>query len=261
MFKVLIFNRRTVIIPENGVITCLLNILYNLCDSLPVETFSALSSLYFWQTISQEKRDRERDWEEDADLVRKFKNGNNDAYWRLYDKYNGKIYRYCYFLLSRLNDPKKEAEDAMKIVFIKCYEAIFNLREESKFYWWLRKAAYGMCMDILKRSGRFVRIIEGEDEEEIEIPAQGIKIEDIVAPGKNPEVTIRDVETKIIVWDALNKLGEKYRLAIIHVHLSGYSHKETAEIMKCKEQDIKNWVHRGLLKLRETLKPYRELAE
>ena len=53
---------------------------------------------------------------------------------------------------------------------------------------------------------------------------------------------------------AINLLKEEYRLAIILVHYEGYSYVEAAELMKCKEDDIRRWVHRGSKQIRENFR-------
>lgn len=236
-------------------ITNLFIILFS--NFLSYVTFSVLNCLLF-DIIEFSKED----WDEDARLVNEFKDGNHEAYGVLFEKYYETIYRYCFYLLSRLNDPEA-AKDAMAETFEKCLIKIHTLKEVGKFFWWLRKTAYRICMDILKEKGKFVCIIEGE-EDESETVFIGVKGEDIVANGRPPDIINK--ETMRIVREALNNLPEKYRLSVILIHYMGFSYREAAGIMagkmscKIEDSDIKRWVHRGLLKLREILKPYRGLS-
>lgn len=258
MFKILIFNRSIAIIPKNGVITCRLNILYNICNSLPVETFSSFICLLIRGMSSPEKKRDEKNWDEDAKLVRQFKQGDRGAYIHLFNKYNEEIYRYCYMLLSKRREPAEDATDAMEEAFTRCFTKIYSLRRESYYFLYLRKTAYGICMDILKEP----QPPSPPETEETEYPDQTEEVPDF-AP--NPEEDIIKTETQTIVRKALNALGnefgDKYRLAVINVHLMGYSYQEAAEIMGCKVSDIRNWVRRGLLKLRDILKEYKDLIK
>lgn len=219
-------------------------------------TFFALTSL-----VSGVIQSLDENWNKDAELVRQFKNGDRDAYGRLYEKYHEKIYSYCFYLLSRVDEAEEDAKDTMKNAFEKCHADIYSLKEEGKFFWWLRKTAYYICMDIYKERKKYERIdIENKDEDDARIPFQGIKIENIVAPVKNPEDAIiekeiEQVRRKILI-EALNALNEKYRMAVVLRHYMEYSHREAAELMGCKEADIKKWIYRGLEKMRKVLEPY-----
>lgn len=239
-----------IIMSKIEAIICFFSMLFN---NYPYsETFSALFCLLFG-TIRYSKET----WDEDARLIREFKDGNHDAYWRFFEKYCDRIYRYCFYFFSRLNDPEEHARVAMERVFDKLYENIYGIRKEGAVFSWLKRTAFTTCIDILKKEGRFIRIIE--DEDEAETPCVGIKIGDIVGSGKTHDASLADKEIRKILGEALNALPEKYRLPVILRHYMDYSGREAANMLGCKEEDIKRWVHRGLLRLREILKPYSEL--
>jgi RNA polymerase sigma-70 factor (ECF subfamily) len=182
-------------------------------------------------------------WDEDAELVRQVKQGNRNAYCDLFNKYHDAIYRYCYMILSRQNDPSEDAKDATQEVFVKCLANIYDLKKDSAYFSWLRKTAFNTCMNMVKQTSPDP------------IP------DGFPAPEAGPDSRASNSEIQMIIKKALNTLDEKYRLAIIHVHLMGHSYMEAAETMKCKEGDIRRWVHRGLMKLRDGLKEYRGLID
>ncbi|MEW6600815.1 MAG: RNA polymerase sigma factor [Nitrospirota bacterium] len=218
-----------------------------------IETFCSVVCLFFGIVLS-----KENDWEEDADLVRQTKSGDPEAYGRLYEKHSDAVYRYCFILLSRLDEPQDDAKEAMSKAFKNCYEQIYSLREESKFFWWIRKTAYNICMSVLKSRADIVRIVEEYDEDCSAAPNRGITINNISSTGSDPLTALLNKETRAILKEALNSLKEKYRLAVIHRFYMGYSEKETAAIMECTLNNIKTLTRRGLLQLRDILKPYRE---
>lgn len=214
---------------------------------LPDETFLFLTGLIFSVLEQYNEKPGKNNWDEDAKAVEKVKNGNIDAYEILFNKYCKNIYRYCFYLLLKRNYPKKDAEDAMSEAFVKCLESIHTLRENRTFFKFLHKTAYHICINILKKPQ------SKPDDPEID----SIEIPD---KTQNTEGELMKKEIWRIIHDALNFLAEKYRLAVINVHLMGYSYREAAEIMGCKEDDIKRWVHRGMIKLKnlETLESYWE---
>lgn len=211
------------------------------------ETFLALISLLIWGVKFSKE-----DWDEDAELVRQVKQGNKDAFLALYDKYNEETYRHCCRLLSRLNEAEEEAREAMAEAFAKGLEKIYSLKEDGKFFVWLRRIAYTISIDRLKDRGKFIPIEVDDEEDDKGSSPSGIRAGSIPdAAAKNPETEAGNMEIQKIIRNALNALPENYRQAIILAHQMGYTHSEAAELMGCKEDDVKRWVFRGLLKLRE----------
>jgi len=110
------------------------------------------------------------------------------------------------------------------------------------FFGFLRKTAFNLCMDILRQTS----LIAAEDPEE----------DEMITAIPDPRVPVNP-ERKVLgeeVRKAINSLKKEYGLAIILVHYEGYSYNEAAELMKCKEDDIRRWVHRGSKQIREGFK-------
>lgn len=202
---------------------------------IPYETFMVLIGLIFEASGAN--------YAEDADLVRLTKQGNLDAYEKLVQKYQEKIYSYCYYLLSKRREPSEDAKDAIQETFVRCFKKIQSLKKEIAYYAWLRTTAYRICIDLLNK------------------PSAEPITEDIPHPGADPARLVKAEKTRDVVRAAINQLDDKYRLAVTHVHLLGYSYQEAAEIIGCKEDDIRRWLHRGLAKLKEILKDYKDLIK
>jgi RNA polymerase sigma-70 factor, ECF subfamily len=184
----------------------------------------------------------EPNWEEDAQWTRSAKNGDRAAFERLYWKYADRIYRFSYRLMSKTRDPKANAEDATSEAFLRCLSHIRSLKEDRLFFGFVRKTAYNLCMDTLRKGSQLVADDPEEDGATAAIPDPGGPV---------------DGERRILgeeVRRTINSLKEEYRLALILVHYEGYSYLEAAGLMKCKEDDIRRWVHRGAKQVREAFK-------
>jgi RNA polymerase sigma-70 factor (ECF subfamily) len=216
---------------------------YNCFSSITGETFAPMLSLKHETSNSSQQN-----WEEDAQWVRSAKGGNRVAFERLYGKYVDRIYKFSYRLLSKTRAPRENAEDATSEAFLRCLSHLRSLKEDHLFLGFLRKTAFNLCMDILRQTS----LIASDDPEE-----------DGVLPaiyGSRGELT---PERKVLgeeVRKAINSLKEEYRLAIILVHYEGHSYLEAAELMKCKEDDIRRWVHRGSKQIREDFKEDEDLS-
>ena len=232
----------------------LINILpFNISSNnfLSNETFLSIACLIVVSLVKDNDKDNEKNWEEDAELVERVKNGDHSAYIILYDKYKEKIYKFCFYLLLKRIDPEEDAKDAMKETFTRVLKRIHTIKVNRAFFKFLRKTAYRICMDSIKEPQ--AQKPKSDDPEPVSI--------EIHDGTQNYEDELIEKEIKEIINKALNSLDEKYRLAVIHVHLMGYTYQEAAEIMECKEDDIRRWVHRGMLQLKKdkTLRSYREL--
>jgi len=58
------------------------------------------------------------------------------------------------------------------------------------------------------------------------------------------------------VFDALFRLTPDQRVAVLLVHGYRFSYRETADVMEVTEDAVRNYVHRGMRRLRAELEPY-----
>src|SRR3954471_2713638 len=83
----------------------------------------------------------------DAELVQRvLHSGDADAYGQLVRRDQGHVYGLAYSLLGDWS----EAQDMAQETFIRAYTNLGQLREPAKFPSWLRRVAFGTCMDWLK---------------------------------------------------------------------------------------------------------------
>lgn len=76
--------------------------------------------------------------------------------------------------------------------------------------------------------------------------------------GGSVEATSLAAEEEVIgaywqLYEALQKLGERYRIPIILFYLEGYSVREIAGILECTEGTVKSWLSRGRGYLKQIL--------
>jgi RNA polymerase sigma-70 factor (ECF subfamily) len=83
--------------------------------------------------------------------------GDTDAFELIIQKFQRKIYTFCYFMLGDL----QEAEDAVQEVFFKAYRNLAGYRHDSDdlFLAWLYKIAANHCSTLLKRKKRWYRLM------------------------------------------------------------------------------------------------------
>jgi len=97
----------------------------------------------------------------DAELVQRTRQGDQEAYGRLIQKYHNLIYGLCFHLVGNFADAEDLAHDAFLEAFVK----LEQLREPEKFGNWLRTIAANLCKRWLARQERVVLLDDAEETE------------------------------------------------------------------------------------------------
>ncbi len=95
----------------------------------------------------------------DEMLIRAVREGQVELYAELIERYQQRLYVYCYHLLMQ----REEAEDAVQDVLIKAYEKLALYAYSQSFSAWLYKMAYHHCLNLLrkrKRSALLARLLK-----------------------------------------------------------------------------------------------------
>jgi len=169
------------------------------------------------------------------DLLEQAKNGDREAFGKLYKEYYSRIYRY-----ARINVFNKlQAEDICQEVFIKAWKAIpkFSLQETGTFQAFLFRIARNLIID-LSRKKKEVSIEEAEN-----VPSDEDQFENI---SKKENIHI--------VRNALSRLEEKERQIIILRYFEDLSHAEVAKIIGMREGALRVRTIRLLKKMKELVK-------
>ncbi|HYO61429.1 MAG TPA: RNA polymerase sigma factor [Actinomycetota bacterium] len=175
------------------------------------------------------------------DLVERCKRGDEAAWKELVELTHREVYTLC---LRILNDPADAAE-ATQDAYLKAWRGLRGFRGDAQFTTWLYRVASNAAIS-KHRSRRRRRVYEvgAEDELLSAMPAAG-------SVEGTAEVR-RDVEE---LEDAIRRLPDHYRTAVVLRDVYGMSIEEIANEMKITETAAKVRVHRARKKLKETLQP------
>lgn len=169
--------------------------------------------------------------QEDANLVRAFKGGDEDAFDRIFDKYHVPIYSICY----RFTRNEADARELTQDVFIKVYRNLRKFNERSKFFTWVYRIAVNTCISFKRRNRKLLPLLETE-------------------PKRDP--VGQSVRLKVAIDDALKKLPDRQRMAFILRHYQGYTFDEIAEIMNITTGAAKANHYQAVRKLRSYLEDW-----
>ncbi len=185
----------------------------------------------------------DENWEEDARLINRLKNGEREAFSQLVTKYQNDVYKLAYFKLWN----QAEAEEAAQEAFVKSLAAIGSLRDGKKYFGFLKTITLNCCNDMIIH-----RIREGDPLPEYESnETQPIN----VSNRGSPEEIAEKKEIINQVRNALDQLEEKEKEILILKHYQELTFQEIAVRLSIPENTAKTTFYRTLEKLGRTLQP------
>lgn len=173
----------------------------------------------------------------DFELVEKIKNGNVEAFDALMKKYQRLIYKISY----GFGRNKENALDISQEVFLKVYQKISSLKDESLFKSWLSKIAYNEGVNWVRKN-KYINKQSSLDKQH-EMIVHSISHED--------EYLAKEHKSELI--KSLYNLNTRYRLAVVLRYFEDMPIRDIAQTLECSEGVVKNMLFRSLRKLKDSL--------
>lgn len=167
-----------------------------------------------------------------------------EALGLFFEHYFERVYRVVYRLLGE----RAAAEDVTQDVFAKVHRAAGQLDPARDPGPWLTAIAYNSCRD-LWRSGAF-RLARHSSSIESD-PAIAARL---TTGANDPELDLLAAERHRLVREAIERLPEPLRLAILLYDYQGMSHQEIAERMGIQHTAARKRYSRALAALGRMLK-------
>jgi RNA polymerase sigma-70 factor (ECF subfamily) len=178
----------------------------------------------------------------DIELMLRTKSGDDGAFSELMRRHYKGVVNYIY----RFTNLRDNSEDLAQEVFLRIYRSAGQYRPEAKFSTWLYKIATNVSLTyVKKKSNNNVSLDEIDD----------------AGDAGNPDLDIADdiiyrKEMMNVIFEAMESLPEREKVAIMLCKYEGLSYEEVAQVLECTVGAVKAYVHRGRMKLIERLKPY-----
>ncbi len=180
---------------------------------------------------------------DEKDLVRRSKEGDEEAFGVLVNKYKTKVYHLAY----SLSHDAQAADDLAQEVFIKAYYALEKFREQSEFGTWIYRIAVNHCRDFLRKKNRMIQIpFENVAEK---IPAE----ENETLPEEKEQ---EEAQRRKVIHTAIQALPDKYRIILSLRDIQDFSYSEIAKILNISPGTVDSRLHRARKMLRKKLEPF-----
>lgn len=180
---------------------------------------------------------------EDEELVRRFQQGERDAFDPLYRRYRDQALRMAYLITGSRSD----AEDVVQETFVTCYRQLAKLREPSRFRPWLLRSLSRAAWRACARSRREEPVPEFYE------TACGAA-ESALEPVLRDEGTAR-------LYLALWQLDPKRRTIVILHYWDEMPVREIARVTGCLEGTVKSRLHSARRLLRQSLTTDNDIQE
>ena len=175
-------------------------------------------------------------------LMLAYQRGDESAFDRLVEEYSGQVYA----LLTRFLGPVARREDLLQEVFLRVIRARNRYRATARLSTWLYRIAFNLCANESQR-------------------ASGALLEDLGTPGERmdwvdeqveePSVGLERQDVVVAVQDAIARLPDGQRMALLLAKYDGLAYAEIAKVLDSSEKAVKSLIHRARENLRAILTP------
>ncbi len=177
--------------------------------------------------------------EPEIEWMARIRDGDMEAFRLLVEAHQSRVVG----TITKMLGSDAEAEDLAQQVFIRIWKSATRYKPTAKFTTWLFRITRNLVFNELRRKRHFANRVE-------EIP------EPVERSEKEPDQVLLDSELQIAIQDAINKLPETQRLAIVLRRYEEMPYEEIAKVMGTTVPAVKSILFRARAELRERLAKY-----
>lgn len=183
----------------------------------------------------------------EQELVQAAQKGSQDAFARLVEQNQDKIYNLCY----RMTGNPEDAADLTQEAFLNAWRGLSRFSFQSAFSTWLYRLATNACIDFLRREKRRSALSmsmtmeeeDGEEGRETEIPDQRY----------SPERELERKEVHRALQKGLSSLSPEHRQVLLLRETQGLSYAEIAQCLSLEKGTVKSRIARARISLKDYL--------
>lgn len=191
------------------------------------------------------KHDFSKSRESDEEIIFSYKNGNEEAFKDLINRYTTPLYNFVARLANR-----NEASDIVQETFIKVWKNLnhFNA-EKASFKTWIFTIAKNTATDFLrKKKSLLFTDLEKDNNEDINSFAENIPDENLL-----PDLVLQKLEDSQFLNETLENLRLDYREVLVLHYQEEMTFEEIGEILAKPLNTVKSQHRRAILELRKML--------
>jgi RNA polymerase sigma-70 factor (ECF subfamily) len=182
----------------------------------------------------------------DIELIERFKNGDESAFELLVGAHAAKAYQIAFGLLGNSLDAEEVVQDA----FLKVHAKLRDFRGDSSFGTWFHRIVTNLSRNKYhwnRRRGAQVNVSMSGNQSRDDSRISDMEISD---SNLSPDVLIGRMETAKTLMEAIGKLPENLREALVLRHVDEASYAEMADILGVELGTVKSRLARAREALR-----------
>lgn len=180
--------------------------------------------------------------EEELIDIEALKKGDARTYQKLVKLFSKRVYNSSFYILQN----KEEAEDITQDVFMTVYQSIHFFKGDAKLSTWIYRITINKCQEYIRFKTRKKRF------------GFNLSLDNVFNLGtkESPEHLLLKAEESRLLFEAIEKLPEKQRVAYTLFNMEEHSYQEIAEIMEMSHSAIESLIFRAKQNLRKNLSNY-----
>jgi len=189
----------------------------------------------------------------DRDAVARAREGDQEAFRVLVERYQGRAHR----LALRVLRDEEQARDAVQDAFLKVHSNLGRFENRSSFYTWLYRLVMNVCLDAKRRdrSSRFVDTPEVGDLERIATrESMPVTEQKWRSHEEAPDAAFDRAELRDAVARAITALPDASRETLILREVEGLSYAEIAEALDIPKGTVMSRLHYARRRTQELLR-------
>lgn len=184
----------------------------------------------------------------DHDLLLAHVAGDPDAFGLLFARHRDRLWA----VALRTMGNREDAADGLQDGLIAAYRRAGTFRGDAAVTTWLHRVVVNACLDRLRAAK--VRRAEPLPDDLDDHRDRGSLVSATAATDDPADLSVRE-ERRRLVLDALHRLPDEQRAALVLVDMEGYPVAEAAAMLDCAVGTVKSRCSRGRVRLAELLAP------
>jgi RNA polymerase sigma-70 factor (ECF subfamily) len=173
----------------------------------------------------------------DDDLMRRVQQGDTDAFAELVERHKSGLVNY----MTHVAGSRERAEDLSQEAFLRAFTHADRYVGEGRFSAWLYRIATNLAYSESRRRRRWG--------ERVDRVRRWLGMEE----RRGPDLQVQGSHEQLMMQEALTRLPESFRAAVVLREIEGWSYADVAEALGVPEGTVKSRVNRGKAMLRKDL--------
>jgi len=181
----------------------------------------------------------------DEELISLYYQGDQEALKVIFQRHKDKLFNFA----LRFVGNRADAEDAVSHVFMMVCEKRYAIKPGASFKTWAYTVARNICLSKIRSRGKFFSLWSPKNDPNYD---QAIDVIDQKAIAREQ---LSQKEIMAIIQNAINKLPEEQKEALLLREYNGFTYEEIAQVLECSLEKVKVLIFRARNHLKDVLPP------